>query len=144
MCEPIRKHEFNTYKKLGKQMVKYIKNPENGGIGLAAPQIGINKRIIVCGIPVDKSDENYAILLMYNPEITEVGDQKDVFEEGCLSLPGVTGNVERPTSVTVEYQDEKGKKMKRSLEWFWARVVQHEIDHINGILFIDKLFSTPK
>lgn len=97
-------------------MVKYIKNPENGGIGLAAPQIGINKRIIVCGIPVDKSDENYAILLMYNPEITEVGDQKDVFEEGCLSLPGVTGNVERPTSVTVEYQDEKGKKMKRSLE----------------------------
>ena len=120
-------------------MLKYVKNPANGGIGLAAPQIGTTKRIVVCGLPENRDDEGYQVVLMINPEIIEHSEEVEVGEEGCLSLPNIRGPVQRHMQVKVQFQDEKGKKIIRNVSGFGAKVVQHEVDHLNGVLFIDKL-----
>ena len=140
-CEIIKKHEIQKYGKLGKQMIKYIKNPKNQGIGLAWPQIGIDKQIFVAGIPRNREDGNYQVICMINPEILSYSEEQDLYEEGCLSLPGTTGTVQRPISVEVKYLDENGRNMVRTITGFGARVVQHEYDHLHGVLFIDKLYS---
>lgn len=137
-CTPVMDSEWSRYAKIGKQMVAYIKNPDNGGIGLAAPQIGITKRMIVCWLPEKPDDKHYQVVLMVNPEILEFGPLSDRMEEWCLSLPEMRWVVERPTSIKISYQDEKGKKCIRTVVGYGARVVQHEVDHINGVLFIDK------
>ncbi len=125
-------------------MIKYIKAPENGGIWLAAPQVGITKRIIVVSLISDREDKDekpYQTVMMINPEILEFGNEKDREEEGCLSLPGMRGEVERPTSLKVKFTDKDGKTKTLFLEGLPARIVQHEVDHLNGVLFIDKLVS---
>ncbi len=78
---------------------------------------------------------------MINPIILEKSKEKDVDEEGCLSLPGITGRVERSTSIEVEWMDIKGRKMKKKIAGFGARVVQHEVDHLDGILISDKFLK---
>ncbi len=103
---------------------------EAEGVGLAAPQVGIAKRIIVV-----KVDEG--ILEVVNPEITSAkGTEVDV--EGCLSLPGVFGEVPRYDRVTVSGRDRNGKKIELTAEGFLSRVLQHEIDHLDGVLFVDR------
>lgn len=142
VCEPIHKSELPKYVKLGKEMIKYIKDPDNGGIWLAAPQVGVAKRLIIVSLITDRSDKDdkpYQTVMMINPEILEFGKEKDIEEEGCLSLPGLRGEVERPTALKLRYMDEKGKTQTLLLSWLTARIVQHEVDHINGVLFIDKL-----
>lgn len=123
-------------------MIKYIKDPDNGGIGLAAPQVGVTKRMIIVSLISerdDKEDVPYQTILMMNPEILEYGKEKDVEEEGCLSLPGLRWEVERYIHLKVRFQDEKGKSQTLFLSGLPARIVQHEVDHLNGVLFIDKL-----
>jgi len=106
---------------------------EFDGVGLAAPQIGINKQIAV----VDVDDESGTIE-MINPEILETkGEQNGV--EGCLSFPGLYGEVSRPYFVKIKAQDRKGRTYILEAEDYLARAIQHEIDHLHGILFTSKV-----
>ncbi|MGH6866590.1 MAG: peptide deformylase [Methyloceanibacter sp.] len=107
------------------------------GVGLAAPQIGISRRLIV--MDPTKDDAPKTPVFMVNPRILEVSDELNVHEEGCLSIPDVTAEVERPAKTRVAFLDLNGKPRQAELEGFWATIVQHEIDHLNGVLFIDHL-----
>lgn len=106
------------------------------GVGLAAPQIGISKQIAI--INPDPEDET-KLIKMINPRIIAASDETAKIEEGCLSVPGVRGEVERPARVTVAYQDESVAERTLEAEGLLARIVQHELDHLNGVLFIDRL-----
>ena len=112
------------------------------GIGLAAVQVGILKRLIVIDISKDK--EKKSPLFLINPKIIDKSEKKSVYEEGCLSLPGQFAEVERPSECTVEYIDYSGKKKKIKAEGLLSTCVQHEIDHLDGILFIDYLSKIKK
>lgn len=105
--------------------------PHYKGIGLAAPQINKSVRLIV--IATDKGPRAFI-----NPEIIESTPKIEEMEEGCLSLPGVFGIVPRPYGVSASFIDQSGSKRVENFEGMMARVYQHEVDHINGILFIDK------
>ena len=107
------------------------------GIGLAAPQIGISRRVIVMDCSDD--EEPPQIWRMINPQIIATSDEEAVREEGCLSIPGHHGEVCRPASVHVRYLDETGSACEMQAEGLLAACVQHEIDHLNGVLFIDYL-----
>lgn len=107
------------------------------GIGLAAPQIGKNKRI--CVINTEDGD-----LVLINPYIIKKSFKKDIDEEGCLSVPGVYGNVKRSKKIRVKALTPQGKEIKFDAEGMFARVIQHEVDHLDGILFIDKVIEITK
>jgi peptide deformylase len=106
------------------------------GIGLAAPQINISQRIIVMDCGKDESPE---LFKMINPEIISQSDARSVLEEGCLSIPDQTADVERPAEVEVRYLDENGTSQSLVATGLLAACVQHEIDHLNGVLFIDHI-----
>jgi peptide deformylase len=107
------------------------------GVGLAAPQIGILRRLIV--MDPSRDEDAKSPLIMVNPVILELSDAMRVHDEGCLSIPDVTAEVERPAIARVAYIDPEGKPQETTLEGIWSTVVQHEIDHLNGVLFIDYL-----
>lgn len=107
---------------------------EDDGIGLAAPQVSISKRLIVVGNRDGKSFKAYV-----NPEITFFSKDKCVNEEGCLSLPKIYGLVQRAKKIHIKYQDLDGNVQKEKIKDFNAIILQHEIDHLNGILFIDRV-----
>lgn len=107
------------------------------GIGLAAPQIGISRRVIV--MDPAKEDAPSTPLMMVNPDILERSDELRLHEEGCLSIPDFTAEVERPAKTRVSYIDRAGKQQEMELEGIWSTLVQHEIDHLNGVLFVDHL-----
>ncbi len=106
------------------------------GIGLAAPQVDESKRIIV--VDLEERGIQSSIELI-NPVIKSVSDKQDVYEEGCLSIPGVTGNVIRPVEILVAGINRDGKEVELEANGLFARVIQHEVDHLNGVLFIDRL-----
>jgi len=112
------------------EMLRIMKRAN--GIGLAAPQVGILQRIIVI------APEGMRPTALINPRVIKAEGQA-VGEEGCLSIPGLYGDVIRPSSVEVEALDRKGRRITFELKGLKARVVQHEIDHLDGILFIDKV-----
>lgn len=105
----------------------------NNGIGLAAVQVGKLLRMFVVGI------EDIGEFVMINPRILDTSLEKSSFEEGCLSIPGIADVIERPESVVVEYTDIKGKSRKIEASGILATCIQHENDHLNGVLFIDRL-----
>ena len=106
------------------------------GIGLAAPQIGVLSRIIVMDCEKnDDADPNP--IIMFNPEIVAHSEETNVYEEGCLSIPEHYAEVTRPKEVEVAWIDRNGAIQKRGFDGLWATCVQHEIDHLNGKLFID-------
>ena len=107
------------------------------GVGLAAPQINIPIRLIV--MDASKEDEQKAPIIMVNPEILTSSDERSVYEEGCLSIPEYFAEIERPAMVKVGYIDKDGKPQELDCEGLLGTVVQHEIDHLNGMLFIDYL-----
>jgi peptide deformylase len=107
------------------------------GIGLAAPQVGVLKRVIV--LDIDREDVKTGPLLMANPEIVEASDEDVSYEEGCLSVPEHYSEVVRPAKVTVRYLDRDGVPQEMACEGLLATCVQHEIDHLDGILFIDHI-----
>lgn len=110
------------------------------GIGLAAPQVGVGKRVIVLDVsPVDESAPPMAVV---NPEIVERKGSVSG-EEGCLSVPGVQGEVCRAETVVVRGFDGEGKPLRLQAGGILSRALQHEIDHLDGILFIDRISSTP-
>ena len=108
------------------------------GIGLAAPQVGVLKRLIVLDCVKDE-DATPQPTAMFNPEITWLSEETNVYEEGCLSIPEQYGEVTRPAEVRVTWLDLDGKPHEEQFDGLWATCVQHEIDHLNGKLFIDHL-----
>ena len=112
------------------------------GCGLAAPQIGVSKRaLIVDGTGmVDVYDYLKDFKrTMINPVIIEESEDENVYSEGCLSIPGIYGDVKRPASITVEYYNEDGEKVTEKFDKFACRMVQHELAHLDGKLFVDEL-----
>ncbi len=107
------------------------------GIGLAAVQIGILKRLIV--IDISKKEEEKNPIFLINPEIKFKSKKTSLYEEGCLSLPGYFAEIERPSECNIEYVDYYGKKKELKAEGLLSTCIQHEIDHLNGVLFIDYL-----
>jgi len=112
------------------------------GIGLAAVQIGVHKRVIV--IDVAKEPEPNNPMYFVNPEIVWTSQTKCTFEEGCLSLPKQFAEIERPEKCHVKYLDQNGKEQLLKAEGLLATCIQHEIDHLNGVLFIDYLSKLKK
>lgn len=107
------------------------------GIGLAAIQVGVARRLLV--IDVSREDEEKRPLVFINPEILTSSDERSTYEEGCLSIPDYYAEVERPAKVTVRSIDREGKEQTIEAEGLLATCLQHEIDHLNGVLFIDHI-----
>lgn len=109
------------------------------GVGLAAPQVNIPERIIVLELPADEEEGLPAELYTYvNPELVKVSRETEAGEEGCLSIPGYLGEVDRHVEIVVRGQDAYGKPQRIRAYDYLARIFQHEIDHLDGVLFIDK------
>lgn len=106
------------------------------GIGLAAPQIGVLKKVVV--LDVGELEQGEQLRIFVNPVIHE-GSGESVVEEGCLSIPGVREEVTRPDTIRISYQNETGAQFEHEFDGWLARVLQHEIDHLNGVLFVDHL-----
>jgi len=124
-----------SIKKLAKDMVETMN--ANNGLGIAAPQVGINKRMFITTINIGQDNEG--LITMINPEIEFLNEEMESGEEGCLSLPELFKQVTRHKNVRVKYKDLKGNEHILELEGLNARVIQHETDHLDGILFIDRV-----
>ena len=112
------------------------------GIGLAAIQIGVAKRVLVIDLDQKEGKKNPQAFI--NPKITWASDEMAVFEEGCLSVPEIWDDVERPARIKAEYLDSDGKKQTLEADGLLATCLQHEMDHLNGVLFIDHLSRLKK
>ena len=108
------------------------------GVGLAAPQVGVLQRLLVMDC-VKEDGAPPRPMVLFNPEITWTSAETNVYEEGCLSIPENYADVERPAEVRVTWLDREGKTREEQFDGLWATCVQHEIDHLNGKLFIDYL-----
>jgi peptide deformylase len=106
------------------------------GVGLAAPQVGVSRRIAV--VNPDPYDPD-KLLTLINPRIISCSDETECVEEGCLSVPGIRGKVERPILIEIEYQDARGGKHCVKVDGLVSRIIQHEMDHLDGVLFVDRL-----
>jgi peptide deformylase len=107
------------------------------GIGLAAPQVGVPKQLLV--IDLDLEEASTPPLVLINPEITAAGASCNTYEEGCLSIPGVYLQVVRPSVVEVSFRDESGRPRRLKADGLLARCIQHEMDHLQGVLFVDRV-----
>jgi peptide deformylase len=110
------------------------------GIGLAAPQVGVAKQLLV--IDLDLEEASTPPLVLINPEITAAGASCNTYEEGCLSIPGVYLQVVRPSVVEVSFRDESGRPRRMKADGLLARCIQHEMDHLQGVLFVDRVTDT--
>jgi peptide deformylase len=119
-----------------------------GGIGIAAPQINISKQVTLIELPANSERygtlESSALYTIINPEITIIDSELQGFWEGCLSVPGLRGFVERARSVQIDYTNEQGEQKQIIVEGFLATVFQHELDHLFGKLYIDRITDTTK
>lgn len=153
VCETIPKHtitEQETKKDIEK--LNEALASQSDGVAISAPQIGIIKSIfVVGGMVFDKefqegtkklSDVSTQNKVYINPVITKYSKDTESMEEGCLSIRGVYGNVVRPKKIVIEYYNEQGEKKTDRVGGFLSRVIQHEFDHLHGILFIDKVTDT--
>ncbi len=123
-------------KVLVKDMLETMYHAE--GIGLAAPQVGVSSRVIVVDLRGAEEDP-VGLVALVNPRVVESSRKKDRAPEGCLSIPGMEEVVERPSSVTVEGLDPEGEPVFLEVSGLLARALQHEIDHLDGVLFIDRV-----
>ncbi|HLD32414.1 MAG TPA: peptide deformylase [Candidatus Peribacteraceae bacterium] len=132
---PVLRKKAAKIQKISKEITKLIKDMEQTvqdaeGVGLAAPQVGESLRLCIVMLSGKRTP-------LINPEITWRSKEMDTMEEGCLSLPGVWLPIARPASVTFIYLDEKERQQERKVQGFESHVVQHEIDHLNGVLIVD-------
>ena len=137
--EPIEKVDNDLRKLLDDMLETMYAAP---GIGLAAVQVGILKRLIVIDISKDKEKKNPLFLI--NPEIVSKSKNTSMYEEGCLSLPGHFAEIERPSECQINFLDYNGKKKEITAKGLLSTCIQHEVDHLNGILFIDYLSKLKK
>ena len=142
---PVLRQKANKLKSISKEDIKIanhmmeamIKAP---GVGLAANQVGILKQIVTINFE-DKENNKQKNYVLFNPSIINYSKETIVMEEGCLSLPDQYADVERPKKITIEYIDKNKKLIRREVDGFEARILQHEIDHLSGKLFVDYLSS---
>lgn len=120
---------------LAQQMLKTMYAEQ--GIGLAAPQVGVNKQMLV--LDCDPNNTATPPLILINPEIKSSSKELVTGEEGCLSIPGVFLEVVRPEAIEVKYKDESGRPQKLQASGLLSRVIQHELDHLHGVLFVDRV-----
>ena len=137
--EPIEKVDNDLRKLLDDMLETMYAAP---GIGLAAVQVGILKRLIVIDISKDKEKKNPLFLI--NPKIVSKSKNTSIYEEGCLSLPGHFAEIERPAECQINFLDYNGKKKEITAKGLLSTCIQHEIDHLNGVLFIDYLSKLKK
>ena len=128
----------NNIRDLAKDMLQSMYSAK--GIGLAGPQVGISKELLV--IDINFEDSAAEPLILINPEITAFGSTLNTYEEGCLSIPGVYLNVVRPSTIKLKFRDEMGRPRKMNADGLLARCIQHEVDHLKGVLFVDRVTST--
>ena len=138
-CEPLEKVDSEIKKLMDDMLETMYVAP---GIGLAAVQVGILKRLVV--IDISKGEEEKKPLFLINPQIIHRSKKTSIYEEGCLSLPGQFAEIERPAECTLKYIDYNGKEKELKADCLLATCVQHEVDHLNGILFIDYLSKLKK
>jgi peptide deformylase len=134
VSEPVAKIDAEVKKLVADMFETMYEAP---GVGLAAVQIGVPKRIVT--IDATRGEEEKQPFVLINPEILWASDEKSVLEEGCLSIPEYIDEVERSAKVKARFLDLEGRTIEVEAEGLFARVMQHEIDHINGVLFIDHL-----
>ena len=140
VAEDIDFESYPNLKELIENMFETLRRSE--GVGLAAPQVGLPIRLFIIDLDAISEDEpQYKgyFHTFINPEILEESEETASMSEGCLSIPGINESVKRPAKVLVNYIDENGKEQERWLEGFEARVFQHEYDHLDGKLFVDRL-----
>lgn len=113
------------------------------GVGIAAPQIGINKRIIVIGAKKENvrynDAEDIPVTAMINPKWNKLSDETDIQFEACLSVPSISGKVERYKNIKLEYFNEQGEKIEKEVHGFFARLIQHECDHLDGFTLLNRV-----
>jgi peptide deformylase len=136
-----------TVETIDKDILNFIKELEQtrlagpGAVGIAAPQVSLFKRVVIVDVSaMRKPVENHGHMIMINPEIT-AWDGMAMGREGCLSVPDFTGNVIRAEKIKLNYTDETGKTHEIESSGFEARAIQHEMDHLDGLLFLDRLVS---
>ena len=137
-CEPLEKVDDDLRKFMNEMLATMYDAP---GIGLAAIQVGVLKRVVVIDL---SKDEKKNPLFLINPEIVHKSKNTSIYEEGCLSLPGQFAEIERPAECTIKYIDYNGKEKDLKADGLLATCIQHEVDHLNGILFIDYLSKLKK
>ena len=138
-CEPLEMVDDNVINLMKDMLQTMYAAP---GIGLAAVQIGILKRLIV--IDISKDEKKKAPLFLINPEIIKKSDDTSIYEEGCLSLPGQFAEIERPAECFLKYIDLNGQEKELKAKGLLSTCIQHEVDHLNGVLFIDYLSKLKK
>jgi peptide deformylase len=137
------KHFGDALQRLADDMVETMRAAP--GIGLAATQLGIMERVITVELTKDEDDpQSGKLYVLVNPEFVKRSSEEEEREEGCLSIPGYVGDVRRPTWVTVKGQDLKGREVRVKAYDLLARAFQHEMDHLDGVLFIDRVDSPDK
>ena len=141
----ILRQKANKLKSISEEDIKIANNMmetmiKAPGVGLAANQVGILKQIITINFE-DKENNKKANYILFNPSIIQYSEEKVIMEEGCLSLPEQYAEVERPKEIILEYVNENEKIIKKEIDGFEARILQHEIDHLSGKLFVDYLSS---
>ena len=137
VAKEVEKNEINDeFRKFLDDMVETMYKTD--GIGLAAPQIGVSKRIFVC------DDGTGVVRKVINPVIVPLTEETQDYEEGCLSVPGIVKKVSRPKKISVKYLNENGEEIEEVAENFLAIVMQHEYDHLNGVLFIERISPMAK
>jgi peptide deformylase len=134
MCVPVERVD-DALRRLADDMLEAMY--EAPGIGLAAPQVGVSRRLIV--LDVSEKDGEKNPIVMVNPEIVHFGDERRSYEEGCLSIPDVKVEIERPAGLTVRFLDRDGRAQQLMAEGLLSTAIQHEIDHLDGRLIIDYL-----
>jgi len=139
---PILRKKSVKISKFDKKLKKFIKDMsetmlKKDGVGLAAPQVGVNERLAILNFKL--ALKKFQVIPLINPEIVDASLETREEEEGCLSLPGIYGKVKRWKTVTVKFQDENGNLRVLELSGINARAAQHEIDHLDGVLFVDKV-----
>lgn len=135
MCDPVASVN-DEMRALANDMLETMYDAP--GIGLAAPQVGVMSRMLVMDCVKDDMATPDPMVLI-NPAVIEMSEERNIYDEGCLSIPDQYAEVERPAVVKVEWMDLDGKTVQEEFEGLWATCVQHEIDHLNGKLFIDYL-----
>ena len=130
----------DDYETLRRRMLATVRDPENTGVGIAAPQVGILRRMIAVQ-RFDKPGEPFEIYL--NPEIVEYSAETAPGREGCLSIPGCYGEVTRAQQIVLRYRDEQFAERTERIGGFTAVIFQHEVDHLDGILYTDRMDGTP-
>lgn len=140
--DKILRKKVNKVKVIDNEIIELVTNMFDtmrnaNGIGLAANQVGADRSIFVVDISMVEEYQDSKPMVFINPKITDRSEEKVVFEEGCLSIPDVRGDVERPEAISITYQDFDFKEQKLDANNLLARVIQHEYDHLMGILFTD-------